>query len=475
MDADPTTPSTWHTARERFRQLEFATEIFSPAWFAGNIAVIVAAALFLITAIGLSFSLFRIQELSAATSNRQAALLESMRLQEALDDASAAARGYAVEHDPSFIPMRQSAKRTVRESLANLAAITQEDGEAAKQLNAIRPLIGRRVALFDELVTLAQQNAPADRIQKGDGDRIRVFRKVNAALSVFRSGQSTALTAAQDEIRHILRFAVWLVLFAGFSAPIAGLIGIRLLRRVQSDQHTRELQMELMHVQRLAIMGETSAMLAHEINQPLTAASNYLAVLRRHLEAGAGDKALAMSERIGQQIQRAGSILKKLRRFIEKRESERSLEAPEALVEDAITLIGTIDDAVVLATSIGENLPHVLVDRVQLQQVLVNLMRNAIEAMQTGAQHELLLSLEQKDGATVEFSLADSGPGLPEEVGARLFQPFVSTKESGMGVGLSICRSIISQHGGRIWAEPNPGGGTIFRFTIPAAKEQIAA
>jgi len=116
-----------------------------------------------------------------------------------------------------------------------------------------------------------------------------------------------------------------------------------------------------------------------------------------------------------------------------------------------------------------------MVDRIQLQQVLVNLMRNAIEAMQGCPRRELTLSASSPHRGSVEISLADTGPGLAPEVIERLFQPFVSTKESGMGVGLSICRSIIEQHDGRIWAEPGPGGGTVFHFTLPAVRERAVA
>ena len=113
-------------------------------------------------------------------------------------------------------------------------------------------------------------------------------------------------------------------------------------------------------------------------------------------------------------------------------------------------------------------------DRVQVQQVLVNLMRNAIEAMQGSARRELLLSMVYAGGKTVQVALADTGPGLVPEVAERLFQPFVSTKSDGMGVGLSICQSIVTQHGGRIWAEPNPRGGTIFYFTLPVVAGSAA-
>lgn len=465
----------WHSARERLRQLEAAAERMSPVWFAGNAAVIASAAVFLATALILGISLFQVQEFTASATRNQTALFESMTLQEALDEMGATTRSFAFERSDPMLAARDAAKHSIRESLARLAGSVRGDAKAEAQVREIRGLSARRIELFDDLIAMVKAQTPAARIQAGEAERLRLARAVNASLSNFRNTQTAALGQAQERIHLNMQFASWLVLFAGFTAPVFGLFGIRLLRRVKSDSRTRELQMELMHVQRLAIMGETSAMLAHEINQPLTAASNYLAVLRRHLESGAADKALPFAERISQQIQRAGSILKKLRRFIEKRESEHSLEAPEGLVEDAITLIGTIDDTVVLTTRIGQNLPRVMVDRVQLQQVLVNLMRNAIEAMAGSTRRDIVLTVQSSNDASVEISLADSGPGLPQEVVERLFQPFVSTKTSGMGVGLSICHSIISQHGGRIWAEPNPGGGTVFHFTLPAAEERAVA
>jgi C4-dicarboxylate-specific signal transduction histidine kinase len=312
-------------------------------------------------------------------------------------------------------------------------------------------------------------------IQTEEMKRIRMVRLNVVQLSALRAHLRSVLEHHEMRIAYYLELAVGLVLVAGATAPLCGLLGIYLLRRERDSQRARELQMELMHVQRLAIMGETSAMLAHEINQPLAAATNYISVLRRLLDIGAVEKAQPVVERINEQVQRTGTILRKLRRFIEKRETERTLESPEVLVEDAITLLGTIDNEVILDTRMGTNLPMVMVDRVQLQQVLVNLMRNAIEAMQECPRRELVLSVISPDRNNVEISLADTGPGLPLHVSERLFQPFVSTKQSGMGVGLSICRSIIEQHNGRIWAESSPDGGTVFRFTLPAAEERAAA
>lgn len=469
MDDKNSTPAkssgaNWQAARLRMKQLENAAQKMSPNWFAGNAGVVVAAALFLLTSLVLAGTLVRMQEHSTKSLATQNGLREVVELQESIDEASAAARGFAVSRDHTLLAVYEVAKRFISVHLGNLVSELKDDPGALRHLRESEPIIAAQVRDFDAMIA-----------SSGETQRTREAQSNNAQLTNLRAHLRDALQLDQSQNAKNLRLAIALVLIAGIASPLFGLIGIYLLRRERDNQRARELQMELMHTQRLAIMGETSAMLAHEINQPLAAATNYLSVLRRLLDMGAVEKALPVVERINEQILRTGTILRKLRRFIEKRDAERTLESPEVLVEDAITLLGTIDNEVALDTRIGNDLPRVMVDRVQLQQVLVNLMRNAIEAMQDSPRRELMLSVISPDQKSVEISLADTGPGLPQHVSERLFQPFVSTKQSGMGVGLSICRSIIEQHDGRIWAEPNPGGGTVFRFVLPAVEQRAAA
>ncbi len=466
-----TSRSGWEAARMKVKQLEVVAQRMSPKWLAGNVGVIAAAGMFLLTALVLGFTLEHMLRHFAEAQHTQDALRELASLQESLGDISATEREFVATRDRTLLDVREQARRSAQHSLDRLTLLTKGDSATVHRLQQIDSTIAARERLFGRIVATSK---PAP-MQSGATQWIQLVRQTSTLLSRLRVRIQIILQQQQTSISLDLQLAVALVLAAGIVAPLSGLIGIYLLRRERDSQRAMELQMELMHVQRLAIMGETSAMLAHEINQPLTAASNYVAVLRRHLDAGAVDKAQGMTDRINQQIQRAGSILRKLRGFIEKRETERTLESPEVLIDDAITLLGTIDGTVALDTRIGPDLPGVLVDRVQLQQVLVNLMRNAIEAMQECPRRELLLSVFSTDGKTVEVSLADTGPGLPRHIADHLFQPFISTKQGGMGVGLSICRSIIARHNGRIWAEPNPGGGTVFRFTLPAVEERAAA
>jgi two-component system, LuxR family, sensor kinase FixL len=136
----------------------------------------------------------------------------------------------------------------------------------------------------------------------------------------------------------------------------------------------------------------------------------------------------------------------------------------------ALALIGVKERGVKAQWQSAPQLPDVLIDKVQIQQVVVNLMRNAIEAMEVSHRRELTISAAMNEDSTVAVSIIDTGPGIAPEIADRLFQPFVTTKAQGMGVGLSICRSIVEAHNGKLWVEANPEGGTIFRFTVPAVR-----
>jgi signal transduction histidine kinase len=177
-----------------------------------------------------------------------------------------------------------------------------------------------------------------------------------------------------------------------------------------------------------------------------------------------------MDEAAGE-VLRAGQIIRRLRDFVRRGETERRIESVVPMVEEAsaFTSIRAAASGVRVHLSFDPNAARMLADRIQIQQVLVNLMLNAIDAMGDSSRRELEVKTALLDDETTEFSVTDSGTGLAAEVADRLFEPFVSTKPNGMGLGLSICRSIVEAHGGRLRAEPNEGGGTIFCFTLPAS------
>jgi two-component system sensor kinase FixL len=241
-----------------------------------------------------------------------------------------------------------------------------------------------------------------------------------------------------------------------------------LTEQQQTQARLQELQSELVHVSRLSAMGEMASALAHELNQPLSAISNYMKGSRRLL-AGSADanapKIEAALDRAAEQAIRAGDIIRRLRNFVARDASEKRVESLSKLIEEAgaLGLTGAREQGVFLRFNL------VLADRVQIQQVLVNLFRNALEAMAVSTHRELIASNTKAADDMIEIAVSDTGPGFADNALANLFQPFFTTKETGMGVGLSISRTIIETHGGRMWAETNESGGATFRFTLPAA------
>lgn len=247
-----------------------------------------------------------------------------------------------------------------------------------------------------------------------------------------------------------------------------------LTEQQQTQARLQELQSELVHVSRLSAMGEMASALAHELNQPLSAISNYMKGSRRLL-AGSTDanapKIEVALDRAAEQAIRAGDIIRRLRDFVARDASEKRVESLSKMIEEAgaLGLTGAREQGVFLRFNLDPTCDLVLADRVQVQQVLVNLFRNALEAMATSTHRELIAANTKAADDMIEVSVSDSGPGFAGDALAHLFQPFFTTKETGMGVGLSISRTIIETHGGRMWAETNRSGGATFRFTLPIA------
>jgi two-component system sensor kinase FixL len=249
-----------------------------------------------------------------------------------------------------------------------------------------------------------------------------------------------------------------------------------LTERQKTEARLQELQSELVHISRLTAMGEMASTLAHEINQPLSAINNYLKGSQRLLESANDERLATLREALGKaadQATRAGQIIRRLRDFVSRGESERRVENITKLVEEAsaLALVGAKDRGIRVTFQFDPTVELVLADRVQIQQVLLNLLLNAMDAMEDSKTRELMVSVMPAGDNLVKVSVADTGSGIAPEIGGQLFQPFITTKRHGMGIGLSISRTIVEAHGGRIWAEPNAGGGTIFHFTLAAVGE----
>jgi two-component system, LuxR family, sensor kinase FixL len=241
-------------------------------------------------------------------------------------------------------------------------------------------------------------------------------------------------------------------------------------RRAREGQ-LQNVQAELIHASRLSAVGTLASALAHELNQPLTAVANYMSASRDLVDAGHADVQDLLREALDEATKeavRAGQIVRRLRDFVAKGELNMRILSLGKLVNDAtaLGLVGARELGVEWWIDIDPDIDNVLADRVQIQQVMVNLMRNAIEAMDNSPNKQLIVRARSYTSDQVEISVSDTGHGLTDEMTGQLFQAFVSSKPQGMGLGLSICRTIVEAHGGKLSVGPNPDGGTIFSFTL---------
>lgn len=251
-----------------------------------------------------------------------------------------------------------------------------------------------------------------------------------------------------------------------------------LTERQESEAQLQEVQSELARLARLSELGEMASTLAHELNQPLSAIANYTQGSVRLLSNGGSTVLPQLKdalEETARQSLRAGEIIRHLREYVSRAETDRSPEDTRKLIEEAgtLALVGSREQGVRSVFNFAADTGAVLVDRIQMQQVLINLMRNAMEAMRESDRRELLVRTVRDGESHVMIEVADTGPGISDEIAARLFEPFVTSKANGMGIGLSISRRIVEAHGGTLSASRNGEGGATFRIVLPAAEKEV--
>lgn len=249
-----------------------------------------------------------------------------------------------------------------------------------------------------------------------------------------------------------------------------------LTERQESAARLEEAQTELARLARLNELGEMASTLAHELNQPLSAIANYVQGCIRLLDQAGAEGAEKMRGALAEtakQALRAGEIIRHLREFVTRGDTEKHPEDIKKLIEEAgaLALVGSRERGVSSRFDFGSDAGLVLCDRVQIQQVLINLMRNAMEAMKDSERRELVVRTRPIGDSILSVDVSDTGPGISDEIVARLFQPFVTTKASGMGIGLSISKRIIQSHGGDLVVRRNEAGGATFTFTLPLHHE----
>lgn len=325
-------------------------------------------------------------------------------------------------------------------------------------------VIGRNVSMLMPSPYREEHDSYLDRYMT-TGER-RIIGIGRVVVGERKDGSTFPMELAVGEARSVgARF------FTGFVRDLT--------ERQTTERRLQELQSELVHVSRLTAMGEMASALAHELNQPLSAIANYLKGSTRLLTAPEVpvERLTDALDKASEQALRAGQIIRRLRDFVSRGDTERRVESLPKLVQEAsaLALVGAKEHGVRVRFRYDRGVDLVLADKVQVQQVLLNLIRNAVDAMEGGARKELTVAVQRGPEDLAEVVVADTGPGVSEEVAAQLFQPFVTTKATGMGVGLSISRTIIEAHGGRIWVERAPGGGAEFHFTLRLAETEEMA
>lgn len=377
-------------------------------------------------------------------------------------------------------------RRQARDTEARLAAIVQSSGDA---------IIGRDM---NGLIT--SWNAAAERIF-GFTAADALGKTMHLVTPRDRNGEVERLLARVKQGEDIVQFDTKRITKSGRKidvaltmSPIRDVDGVTvgistIARDVTSERaietRVRELSAEILHISRVSELGQFASALAHELNQPFAAVMNYLAAARQSLKSDEPvkrDRGLGFLDLANGEIERAAEIVRRMRRMVEKAPLERGPALLTTLVEEACSLatVGARLDNITIVSHFETGLAPIAVDRIQIQQVVVNLVRNALDSLQQMAQtnrksaREAVLTLRVFAGGDgqQEILVADTGPGVAKEIADRLFMPFVTSKDGGMGLGLSISQSIIEAHAGSLWFEPNPGGGAVFRCSLPSFAAQ---
>ena len=373
-----------------------------------------------------------------------------------------------VHHD---LARREAHLRSILETVPDAMVVIDEAGlirdfsHAAERLFGWKPAetFGRNVSMLMPSPYREQHDSYLERYYR-TGER-RIIGLGRIVVGQRRDGSTFPMELAVGEMRVGDRRY-----FTGFVRDLT--------ERQETETRMQELQSELVRVSRLTALGEMASAIAHEVNQPLSAIANYLKGSRMLLGRDEldRDKVADAVERASAEALRAGEIIRRLRDFVARGETERNIESLSKLIEEAsaLALVGAKQHGVRVTMAFDPEADRVLVDRVQIQQVVLNLIRNAMDSMIQSSEKSLSVTVERNSDGRALVQVTDTGPGISDSAMERLFEPFFTTKAAGMGVGLSISRTIVEAHGGHLRARNREAGGALFEFTLPIVGEEDA-
>jgi two-component system sensor kinase FixL len=438
--------------------------------------VIFALTFFVVSTVYLGAALYRLRDSLTWVQHTYGVLLKCGTV----DQDIAAAEEAKWFSDPGDQLTFSKSKEVIHSSLNDLAGMVTDSPAQVEAVRRLRPTVERFLSGLDQSTNMSA-NRPVAVLMNNELSGLRIElsglrNEIKEHLADFRKAESDLLNFRQTKAEgEIARAFALTIATSILSLLFAGASVVSSVRGSRSMYKEKELQIELLHVSRLNMMGQMASLLAHELQQPLGATSNYLKAMTRRIVEIKGQPELTgllvdILKRSNNQMDRAGEIVQRLRKFIAKGLPTQTVEGIEPIFDEAVALLGPTSKGISISCTVQPDTPFVYIDKIQIEQVLINLIRNAIQALEPTHCHVLELSAAATEaGDAARLEVRDFGPGLDESVRSRLFQPFVTTKPDGLGLGLSICHSIITANGGTIAAESNPDGGTVFVVTLPAA------